>query len=494
MIGGLMKTTSRFAIAAAASVLATQAFAADLGGNCCADLEERVAELEATTARKGNRKVSLEVSGHVSQQIMYWNDGKESNVYVGNNTVTASRFRFVGSAKIDATWSAGYLMEFGVYSGAASFTMAQGRAIADDTPGTGYPAPVSFLQLRHSAWWLDHKDLGRLWVGQTSQATDGIAIINLANTTVAGAHAKTNLNDSGMFLRTKANVFGNTTATALPVGLSAITWGNIRNHGHGDPGDGDRLQVVKYVSPTIQGFIFSAAWGEDDMWDVSLKYANEWNGVRVAAGIGYSQLTDGNFDGGNGLPFCAGANTAAAPAGLTRNGSDVKCDSLAGSASIMHVPTGLFLTGAAGRVADGQRSQRAVIDGTAPVTKGTDSFWYLQAGIEKNWFGIGKTTLYGEYHSASSGSAVVAGAGLRPVGATDTINSFGAAAFINSSQINTWGLGVVQAVDAAAMDLYISYRVREADVTLARVDNGALAKSRPLEDLQILSVGGMIKF
>ena len=35
----------------------TSASAADLGGNCCADLEERIAELEATTARKGNRKV-----------------------------------------------------------------------------------------------------------------------------------------------------------------------------------------------------------------------------------------------------------------------------------------------------------------------------------------------------------------------------------------------------------------------------------------------------
>ena len=36
---------------------ATPAVSADLGGDCCADLEERVAELEATTARKGNRKV-----------------------------------------------------------------------------------------------------------------------------------------------------------------------------------------------------------------------------------------------------------------------------------------------------------------------------------------------------------------------------------------------------------------------------------------------------
>ncbi len=46
------------------------ASAADLGGNCCADLEERIAELEATTARKGNRKVSLTVSGWVAEQAM----------------------------------------------------------------------------------------------------------------------------------------------------------------------------------------------------------------------------------------------------------------------------------------------------------------------------------------------------------------------------------------------------------------------------------------
>ena len=44
------------------------AFAADLGGDCCADLEERVAELEATTARKGNRKVSLSIYGQVNDR------------------------------------------------------------------------------------------------------------------------------------------------------------------------------------------------------------------------------------------------------------------------------------------------------------------------------------------------------------------------------------------------------------------------------------------
>ena len=54
---------------------AGSASAADLGGNCCADLEERIAELEATTARKGNRKVSLTISGWVGEQVMWWDDG-----------------------------------------------------------------------------------------------------------------------------------------------------------------------------------------------------------------------------------------------------------------------------------------------------------------------------------------------------------------------------------------------------------------------------------
>ena len=90
------------------------AAAADLGGDCCADLEERIAELEATTARKGNRKVSLTVSGWVNEAVFFWDDGNERNVYVGTNFVEQSRVRFLGEAKINADWSAGYILEIGV--------------------------------------------------------------------------------------------------------------------------------------------------------------------------------------------------------------------------------------------------------------------------------------------------------------------------------------------------------------------------------------------
>ena len=87
------------------------ASAADLGGNCCADLEERIAELGATTARKGNRKVSLTISGWVAEQVMWWDDDVETNVYVsGIGTTLSSHFKLTGQAQISPGWSAGYVI------------------------------------------------------------------------------------------------------------------------------------------------------------------------------------------------------------------------------------------------------------------------------------------------------------------------------------------------------------------------------------------------
>ena len=81
-----MKKLSLGALVAAGLLMgglgAGSASAADLGGNCCADLEERIAELEATTARKGNRKVSLTISGWVGEQVMWWDDGSAKGTYV----------------------------------------------------------------------------------------------------------------------------------------------------------------------------------------------------------------------------------------------------------------------------------------------------------------------------------------------------------------------------------------------------------------------------
>ena len=111
MIGGLMKTSSRFTIIAAAGIIAgsmSSAQAGGLGGDCCADLEERVAELEVTTVRKGNRKVSVQLYGHVNKALLYWDDGVDDDVYVVDNQGTETRMGVRGSASVHPGFSIGY--------------------------------------------------------------------------------------------------------------------------------------------------------------------------------------------------------------------------------------------------------------------------------------------------------------------------------------------------------------------------------------------------
>ncbi len=57
---GLRRGVSAAALAFLSALVASSPALAD---DCCADLEARIAELEETTARKGNRKVSLEIYG-----------------------------------------------------------------------------------------------------------------------------------------------------------------------------------------------------------------------------------------------------------------------------------------------------------------------------------------------------------------------------------------------------------------------------------------------
>ena len=451
MIGGMSKV-SRFALLAAMGLVGSvaSASAADLGGNCCADLEERVAELEATTARKGNRKVKLTVSGHVNETLLFWDDGKERNIYQVTNEVARTRFRFVGDAKINADWSAGYLLELGVRG---SRQNQVNQSVDDAAAG---------VDVRHSAWWLQNKDMGKIWLGQTSEATDGITEIQLHN----ASHFALQIPDqtSGFLLRRKDTI-------AVPtVSYANLYMGNTSQ----TPGEGDRFNVVKYESPTIAGFTGSASWGEDDIWAVALRYAGEHAGFKIAFGVGYEESTNSERGG-------------AAFGGLPTLHEHVQ--SLGTSGSIMHLATGLFVYGAYGTREDKLRT--AVLTNNGAIANGvndTDSYWNVQAGIEQNFFGFGKSTLFGEYWNYNGGAAidVTAASGAR------NCTTLGAARCLGSN-VEVWGVGFNQSIDAAAMDLYVSYHHATPEVTLGTATNVVTGKAN-LENFQWVMMGGIIKF
>jgi hypothetical protein len=380
MNGGMTRATAHGAIAVLAGLLLSTASAqaADLGGNCCADLEERVAELEATTARKGNRRMSLTVSGQVSRSILYWNDGDESGTYAGlDNHNQSTRFVFSGSAKIRPDLTAGF--EFMTeWSG-----QARTSQVAQDTPDlSGAGAPVNgtdgTLNVRTANWWLEDKHWGRATVGRVNVGGP-VGTIDLGGISTA-AHFSPGLVGGAFFI-----------------------------------GGGFRLRD----SRNIGGFVGQATWGEDDVWSASLRYAGEHGGFRLAAGIGYQAQDQSPTQV---IQLDTGARNID--------------NEWSGSLALMHVASGLFLQGhyAESEFFNGEEAQ----------------FWMIQGGITKNWIGIGNTSFYGEYGNAedfikSGPAGVVAGLPLA------------------SSDVDFYGIGVVQQIDAAAMEVFLGWRRFEGD-------------------------------
>ena len=461
MNSALKLSAARVAIVAALGLVAAMPVnAADLGGNCCAELEERIAELEATTARKGNRKVSLEVSGQVNEAIMFWDDGFESNAYAVTNDNARSRFRFKGDAKITDGWKAGYMMEFGVRTNNSK------RSNQDDPKGDGAGA----VDVRHSYWFIDSKQLGRLSVGLTGGAAEGITEFNSAQTASIAKYSDQEDTGLGMFLRGTGG------------GLSALSWRRLLRDNGDSPGEGRRSNLVKYETPSMTGFKATVNWGSDDAWEVGGRYEGELTGFKIGAGIAYGENTEG---GGGNVAFECLAQGSQVEA---NTGSDSDCNQIGGSISVMHVQSGLYVNFAAGQLTDNlvTRSNRFIGTGADD----TSTFWAVEGGIEQKWNELGKTTLFVQYYNNEGGANA-----RRGLDAGDGANPFAVDARVFSTELQSFGGGVVQGIDAAAMSLYVFYRHYEADVTALSGPAGAGAPgSVNLEDLDVVMGGAIIKF
>ena len=426
------------ALLLATAAAMSPAYAADLGGDCCADLEERVAELETTTARKGNRKVSLTVYGKVNESIGWWDDGFEDNVYQFTNDTSRTRFGFKGKAKINSDWYAGFKIEVGVRGA------DQGAIDADDDDGGAPP-----FDLRKSEWTIGSKTYGAITVGEASMAHDGITQIQTANIKHFANPDVLDANDSFDIRIPGTN------------GASAGEWDNLAQVL--EPGEGSRGNLVRYNTPTFAGFAMSAHWGEDDIWGVALRYANDIGGFKVAAGIGYGEATERDEE-------CTDDAGQAANAVI-----GASCQELGLSGSVMHKPSGVFVTGAYGiRWDDGKDA----IFQNAGLATDDNQFYHIQAGIEQKFTPLGKTTFFGGYQDRDAGPTV-----RDDTGAFNQVNGN----VVTDFEFDMWEIGINQHFEAAAFDMYLHYKNYDADITTTA---GKVAT----EEWQTVIMGGHIQF
>jgi len=471
MTGGLKETVSRLAIAAIFCVAATLLYAAktaqaaDLGGDCCADLEERVAELEATTVRKGNKKVSVQVYGKVNRFVAAWDDGAEQNTYVDNNSYSSTRFGFRGNAKISGDWSGGYRMEV---EDKTALSKDTNQFVPGDDPGFGV------LAVRHSYMYLGNKNIGELRWGLTSSPKDDIT----KDTHVGGAiidtmHSDFYLNRS-FFLRPKD--------FNTELGLSVFDWSDIQRCYSSSSAVFDcstrRNMVVfqskKFFETSVKdtGLWFNWGWGEDDIWSAAARYKGEWDNWKLGGGIAYESFADERVNqGGGGL------------AGFKRD-----IQEWGASASIKHKPTGLFVFSAYASSEDNDSDtiNAGVFTGSSmPVMEA----WDVEIGIQKEFVALGDSTLWGGYTQADDG---IGGFGATRSIAPGNIPSVLVPTEITGSHTEKWYVAFDQELEAAAMSLYIVYQHIEGDLDL--VDSALNPVNAPIDGFDVIYTGGRIYF
>lgn len=409
--------------------------AADLGGHCCADLEERVAELEATTARKGNRKVKLTISGYVAQELSWWDDGGEDNVYLhGLGPTQATHVKLNGEAQISPGWNAGYLMRI---------QNLQDNPFGRDGTSAINQANDNFsqgLNPQMSYWYLQSKSLGTVNVGKLAPAAKSAAMF----TDKSG----TQVIDNYTFLDGFPQFVIRSGDDLAP---ASLTWGQLafcysQNVPLGGDCDGLVMNAVRYDTPVFAGFSASASWGEDDDVQFAGRYAGEVSGFKLLFGVGYSQSTDEKLT----VPV---ASIVHKESNYFQAGGYAE-----------HLATGLFVHGAYGY----EDNSSTVLAGG--VTPADGEHWYAKAGMRKKWTPLGATVVYGNF-----GQYI------------DQIGPAALALGVTSSEITQVGGGLVQEIDAAAMSIWLAYRDQSADITAP----GAIG---PLDDLRTISTGAMINF
>jgi hypothetical protein len=408
--------------------------------------------------------------------------------------------------------------------------------------------------------------------GHLSPASDNPAVLADISGTVIESNGVF-FEGPGFFVRDRgglaANVFGQTTTfgdfvtcQGLGAGIGVDCWGAAQ-------------PAVRYDSPTWGGFRFEASYGKntltapnvafdniiveedgvDDVGrvitaesgfigstqdsefaDIALFYTADWNSIKLSAAYAYTWIETGAV-----------------------TGDDVDLHQV--GASIMHKPSGLGLYGMyQAEQADGQ-----VLAGLTPLVIGDDGIdvdcngqlscneanglvfgegfgapfavrdvpdtdaWYFKPFWRKAWSPIGATVIYGEWGQYNDMFAAGKNLCFGGFGLGSNIGDFCAAnffeaegnnetyaqhggVFVTSSEVERWGLGLVQEIDSAAMHLWIRWQHQTVDANLAaygfadaeaaedcfegqancQVERQNLKGN--FDDLDIIQVGGVIFF
>lgn len=364
-------------------------------------------EIPAGVTHSGSKNVELTISGQVDRGVLYTSDGAKSGFQQVDNDHSSSRVRWLGKARFDKEWTAGTQIE-------VDFRQNSTAVVDQNTSAGGTGNSPSSFRVRKTEAYFDSTRFGRVWVGFGDPATETTTEQTLAGTDLVSYSGSRDTAAGYIF---RSSVGGK--AVKGPGGLTGPTISNTF-----DELDGiTRANRIRYDTPTFQGLQFSASALGDGAWDGAAFYhAKFFDQFEVVAAGGYA------------VP--------------TSNISGVS-DRLGGSASVLHTPTGISLSGAIGR---------DTFDSGSTTRHNDRSFRFFQVGWQHDFFDFGRTYFALDFFEGSNQAK-------------------------DGDYSHFIGGAVVQHVRKIATDFYLSARNFSYDQSAAN-----------FEDIQAVLTGARVKF
>jgi len=258
------------------------------------------------TAEAGNitngKTAKLAITGQIVKTISRLDDGASDKTFITDGDWTSSRLRWVATTKLSDATTVGGTIEMNIPQSQPASGANLGSPNADGAFGAD-----SAWGIRHQYVHASNKGFGKVYLGQTSTASDGAGESTFSGTGIFAGSDGSGYGSGVLFI--------NKTTSTNPQQSSVKVSGAIGNMDHSG-----RADTLRYDTPTIAGIKGQiGVRPKDGDIDMQLKYNDKYDDVKVRARIGYSSynatatknyITTGSValghDSGLNIAFAAG--------------------------------------------------------------------------------------------------------------------------------------------------------------------------------------------
>lgn len=275
-----VKLLGSTALAAAALVMGATTASAD--GHKA--LEKRIKALEKAggqSVTRSKKTMKLVVSGHINRAISYQDNGTQSAFNHVTSNFSRTRVRWIGTGKINDDLSVKTHIELGNQSAIGTQQDAGdngdvdgNQAAPQDVDADGLNENTdngSALDERHIEFQVTSKSLGKIYMGQGISGSESTSEVDLSGTAIMSLNGNAELIGGGeTWQRNNAGAGFGTVGQAFT---------NLDGLG--------RRDRIRYDTPKFAGFQVTTSHGNEDAWDIALRYGGSFGGVKVKAAIAH---------------------------------------------------------------------------------------------------------------------------------------------------------------------------------------------------------------